>query len=77
VSDAAVTVTPVETIHTDVFEERRDARSQYDRASDAVPMCTICGRELPPFARRGYLPRPPRRYRRGARPRIFWAPSIG
>jgi hypothetical protein len=34
--------------------------------------CTICGKVLPPFARRGFLPFPPRRYRRGARPRSRW-----
>jgi hypothetical protein len=76
VSDEAVTVTPVPTVHTDVLEEKRDARSPYHRASD-VPRCTICGRELPPLARRGFLPPPARRYRRGAQPRIWWAPPIG
>jgi hypothetical protein len=34
--------------------------------------CTICGRVLPPFARRGFLPFPQRRYYRGPRPRPRW-----
>jgi hypothetical protein len=75
VSDELAVVATVATIDTDLLEEGRHARSPENRGNDTV-RCTFCGRELPPYARRGFLPPPRRRYRRGARPRIFWAPPL-
>ena len=53
-------------------KEEEHVRSPGAAGNGGPLCCTICGKALPPLARRGFLPFPHRRCRRGARPRSKW-----
>jgi hypothetical protein len=68
-----VVATPSEATH-DAATPPREIEIHGRTIEDPVaPLrCVLCGVLLPLLARRGFLRPPPRRHRRGARPRAIW-----